>query len=98
MDKKNGDGKGRIDRRRFIQVAGCGAAALLTSNVPDVPPARAATPVIKGGLANTSRAFVADLEIALRATTAEVSLLPGVPTPSGLIGVKCCRAIRRACK
>src|SRR5574341_412080 len=66
-----------MNRRDFIQSASCGAAALLTDAVM---PAISSTQVIEDKTSNTSRQFIADTEIALRAVVAEVPLLTGAPT------------------
>jgi FtsP/CotA-like multicopper oxidase with cupredoxin domain len=78
MNKQEDDAE-RINRRDFVQAAGLGAVALLSDAVPGRQPVIAASPVVKGNPSNARRA-IADLEIALRATAAEVSLFPGAPT------------------
>ena len=78
MNKQEDDTE-RINRRDFVQAIGLGTAVLLTEAIPGRQSATAATPVFKGIPSNTRRA-IADLEIALRATAAEVSLFPGAPT------------------
>lgn len=75
MNKQEDDTE-RINRRDFVQAIGLGAAALLSEAFSGGQSAAAATPVFKGIPSNTRRA-IADLEIALRATAAEVSLFPG---------------------
>lgn len=76
---KHGDVQGGIKRRDFVQAAGLGAAALLADAVLGRQRVTAATPVFKVN-PSSARRSVADLEIALRATAAEVALFPGAPT------------------
>ncbi len=66
-----------MNRRDFIQAASFGAAALLTDAVT---PVTSSTPAIEDKTSNTGREFIADTEIALRATVTEVPLLTGAPT------------------
>jgi FtsP/CotA-like multicopper oxidase with cupredoxin domain len=64
-----------INRRQFLQISGAGAAGLLTGGLPalvNIEGARAAS--------NPEGKFIPDLDIALKATPAEVPILPGDPT------------------
>ena len=64
-----------INRRQFLQVTGAGAASLLTggiSSLVNIKETNAAS--------NPSDEFLPDLDIALKATPAEISILPGNPT------------------
>lgn len=63
-----------LNRRDFLRLTGSGAAAVLTEAVPAFAEAGRRVP------ATASRTFVPDVEIALKATPAEVSLLPGQAT------------------
>lgn len=69
--------KGNLNRRDFIRVSGLGAAALLTDTVPKAFLAPKPIPGVRG---EANSAFASDVEIALRATAAEVSLLGGAAT------------------
>ena len=64
-----------INRRRFLQITGAGAAGLLTGGL---------TPFLGTGRAiaaeQGSSGFTPDLDIALKAAAGEVSILPGDPT------------------
>jgi FtsP/CotA-like multicopper oxidase with cupredoxin domain len=64
-----------INRRQFLQISGAGAAGLLAGGLPSLvnnKGARAAS--------NPESKFIPDLDIALKATPAEVPILPGNPT------------------
>jgi FtsP/CotA-like multicopper oxidase with cupredoxin domain len=64
-----------INRRQFLQIAGVGTAGLISGGLGpllDVHPARAQT--------QPDSNFIPDLDIALKATPAEVPILPGSPT------------------
>jgi FtsP/CotA-like multicopper oxidase with cupredoxin domain len=64
-----------INRRQFLQISGAGAAGLLAGDLPslvNIEGARAAS--------NPEGKFMPDLDIALKATPAEVPILPGNPT------------------
>ena len=64
-----------INRRQFLQISGAGAAGLLAGSLPslvNIEGARAAS--------NPEGKFIPDLDIALKATPAEVPILPGNPT------------------
>ena len=66
-----------MNRRNFIQAASFGAAMLLTDAGALE---NSLTPFIEGKFPYAGGAFVADAEVALRATPAEVQLMAGVPT------------------
>jgi len=64
-----------INRRQFLQISGASAAGLLAGGLPllvNNEGARAAS--------NPEGKFIPDLDIALKATPAEVAILPGNPT------------------
>jgi FtsP/CotA-like multicopper oxidase with cupredoxin domain len=64
-----------INRRKFLQMTGAASAGLLAGGIPwpaEIKKARAAS-IPKGK-------FIPDLDIALKATPAEVPILPGTPT------------------
>jgi FtsP/CotA-like multicopper oxidase with cupredoxin domain len=64
-----------INRRQFLQITSAGAAGLLTGGIPslvNIEGARAAS--------KSKGEFIPDLDIALKATPAEVPILPGNPT------------------
>ena len=64
-----------INRRQFLQMAGTGAAGLISGGLGsllDVQPARA--------LSKPGSSFVPDIDISLKATPDEVSILPGDST------------------
>lgn len=64
-----------INRRQFMQIAGTAAAGLITGSLDsllNVLPARAQT--------GSSSNFAPDLDISLKATPAEIPILPGNPT------------------
>jgi len=64
-----------INRRQFLQISGAGAAGFMAGGLPsivNIEGARAAS--IPAGK------FIPDLDIALKATPAEVPILPGNPT------------------
>ena len=64
-----------INRRQFLQITSAGAAGFLAGGLPslvNVEGARAAS--------NPEGEFIPDLDIALKATPAEVPILPGNPT------------------
>ncbi len=69
-----------VNRRDFLSCAGLGAAALLTDIVPTALSASAATFATKGAPSGTRSTFFPDVEIALKATAANVPLLSGEPT------------------
>ena len=79
-----------INRRQFLKVAGAGAAGFLTGNVSCladvVGPEAALIPVKK---------FVPDLDIELRATPAEVPLLPGRRTGVLILRKNLARTLRQ---
>ncbi len=64
-----------INRRQFLQITGAGATSLLTggiSSLVNIKETNAAS--------NPSDEFLPDIDIALKATPAEISILPGNPT------------------
>ena len=64
-----------INRRQFLQITSAGAAGFLAGGLPslvNIEGARAAS--------NPEGEFIPDLDIALKATPAEVPILPGNPT------------------
>ena len=64
-----------INRRQFLQISGAGAAGLLAGGLPSLinnEGARAAS--------NPEGKFIPDLDIALKATPADIPMLPGHPT------------------
>jgi FtsP/CotA-like multicopper oxidase with cupredoxin domain len=64
-----------INRRQFLQIAGTGAAGLVTSGMTSI--------LSTGGAHATehkSTGFTPDLDIALKATAGEIPILPGDPT------------------
>ncbi len=64
-----------INRRQFLQITGAGAAGFLAGGIPsfvNIEGARAAS--------NPTGKFIPDLDLALKATPAEVPILPGNPT------------------
>jgi len=64
-----------ISRRRFLQMAGAGAAGLVSGgfgSLLDSPPTAAQT--------KSNRNFIPDLDIALKATPTEIPIFPGNPT------------------
>jgi len=64
-----------INRRQFLRIAGAGAAGLMAGGITSfVNPRTADATIIQPS------EFIADLDIALKAIPAEISLLPGDPT------------------
>ncbi len=64
-----------INRRQFLQITGGGAAGLLAGGLPsliNIEDARAAS--------NPEGKFIPDIDIALKASPAEIPILPGNPT------------------
>ena len=64
-----------INRRRFLQISGAGAAGLLAGGLPSL--------VNNGGAraaSNPEGKFIPDLDIALKATPADIPMLLGHPT------------------
>ncbi|CAB1063072.1 hypothetical protein D1BOALGB6SA_7855 [Olavius sp. associated proteobacterium Delta 1] len=64
-----------INRRQFLKVTGAGAAALASGGITSLVEATGADPKSK-----SAKNFNPDLDIALKATSAETSILPGNPT------------------
>ena len=64
-----------INRRRFLQITGAGAAGLLTGNMTSLLSAGKAS---ASGLGSSG--FAPDLDIALNAASGKVAILPGSPT------------------
>ena len=64
-----------INRRQFLQITGAGAAGLITGSMTSLLSAGGASAAEHG-----SSGFTPDLDIALKATADEISILPGDPT------------------
>lgn len=64
-----------INRRQFLKVTGAGASALVTGGITSLVEAAGA-----GATTKSAENFNPDLDIALKATSAESSILPGNPT------------------
>ena len=64
-----------INRRQFLKLTGAGAAGLLTGGITSLVNASGPNAALK-----PVKNFVPDLDIELRATPAEVPILPGSPT------------------
>jgi len=64
-----------INRRQFLKVTGAGASALVTGGITSLVEAAGA-----GAATKSAENFNPDLDIALKATPAEIPILPGNPT------------------
>jgi FtsP/CotA-like multicopper oxidase with cupredoxin domain len=64
-----------INRRQFLTITGAGASALVTGGITSLVEAAGA-----GATTKSAANFNPDLDIALKATAAESSILPGNPT------------------
>ena len=64
-----------INRRQFLKVTGAGASALVTGGITSLVETAGA-----GATTKSAENFNPDLDIALKATAAESSILPGNPT------------------
>jgi len=66
-----------LNRRQFLKFTGAGVAGLLAGGLTSLGPA--STSNVRAG-ANPAENFIPDLDINLKATAAEVPILPGNPT------------------
>jgi len=64
-----------INRRQFLKITGAGAAGFMTGGITSLVNKEMAYAAVQAG-----SGFNPDLEIALKATPAEISILPGDPT------------------
>jgi FtsP/CotA-like multicopper oxidase with cupredoxin domain len=64
-----------INRRQFLTITGAGASALVTGGITSLVEAAGA-----GATTKSAANFNPDLDIALKATPAEIPILPGNPT------------------